>query len=1445
MPRRPSLPARAVLLALFALTAGAAGPAFAEDLTVTGALTISTPTTYDNVTVTGTGVLTLSAPLTVNLDLTIQSGGLVTHALRDTAGLVLNVTGTLDVQSGGKIDVSAKGLRGGNNGSVFGVIGEALNASGSIVSGATTGGYNGAGASYGGSGGNCYQGGAVGSPNAVYGVLEAPRQLGSGGAGGSTSCAAGHGGGRVMIRAATLIVNGTLLANGGSGTSCSLAQSGGGSGGAIWLEVGALSGSGTISAVGGGAKQLYSDSYSGTGGGGRIAIYYDTMTFPTGNANLSARGGTTGNLGTAGTIYLKDDAQAHGDLIVDNGGTVPGSYTLLKTGLAAFRSLTLRNAGTLSLTAAEVSAVTVEQPVPLTGSSVLWLRSGVTLAVSNAAGFDFDVQSGSTLWLEASSVLEANSVRVNAAKLSSYIDLSFPVATDLELSGAGTLNVLGSSTLGLASLDGTNIQSGTLNLGTGSHLEVTANAATIPSGVTLVKDGMFGATDEIGDLTIQSGGLVTHALRDTAGLVLNVTGTLDVQSGGKIDVSARGLRGGANGSVFGDRGETFDAIGTIVAGAQAITYQGAGGGYGGLGGTSSSGSTSNGIYGLLETPRQLGSGGGGDGVGTSPAGHGGGRVTIAAGNCIVAGGIRADGGNGGVYSARAAGGGSGGSIWLTAGTLSGSGTISAMGGSGGAPSSYSYGGSGGGGRIAIYYCASNAFPLANISVAGGTTGSPGQPGTKHLAQTSYRIVASAGPHGSISPAETTSVACGADQGYTIAPDAGHHISDVLVDGVSIGAESTYTFTGVSAPHTIAASFAANQQTLAIGVVGSGSVTKDPDQPTYDYGSAVTLNAVAGSGFRFAGWSGDTTGTTDTLTVLLWGDTNVTATFDAVGDIVAALPSTACITPDHPCVSIPVFFDRDDTTPVRGYSVSLHLSPNLVPCATFTEGDYLSGVGGTYFDVLDEGGGAYTVDCAILGLPCGAVGDDTLFTLAVGSLEPGGAGTVTIDSVTVRDCENQPVIARRGPGTTITIDKVTPGAVALAAAQVRAGNDADGTTKIDLAWTGTVAMGDTVLIYRAPFGQYPEYDDLGGAPPALPAYPPPAPWEPAGWALAPQATLADEPGARDFWYYVAFVKDACASVSAVSNMTAGTLNYHLGDVMGNDVCFGDNEVGTGDISLLGGHYGVAEGNALYMACLDVGPTTNRSVNARPTTDNKINFEDMMMFAINYGTVSLTTAPVAAVAGDAVWMEGPAKVTAGQTFTASLRLSGSGSLLGLSADLGWDRTVAELVAVEPGELLTSQVGVVLHGGGGLVDCALLGADRRLAGEGELARVTFRALANGSPKLALGAVDARDAANRTVELTGTPPQVVPTVTSFAPAMPNPFRGTATLSYALAKAGAVELAIYGVDGRKVATLASGVQEAGGYRLVWDGGNARPGLYYARLTTPEGKFTRTVVLVK
>lgn len=74
------------------------------------------------------------------------------------------------------------------------------------------------------------------------------------------------------------------------------------------------------------------------------------------------------------------------------------------------------------------------------------------------------------------------------------------------------------------------------------------------------------AISVISNMWIESGGTVTQSLRNESGLVLDVTGTLEIQSGGLAHVNAKGLRGGYRGSVFGSSGETYYATGTIVSG---------------------------------------------------------------------------------------------------------------------------------------------------------------------------------------------------------------------------------------------------------------------------------------------------------------------------------------------------------------------------------------------------------------------------------------------------------------------------------------------------------------------------------------------------------------------------------------------------------------------------------------------------------------------------------------------------------------------------------------------------------------------------------------------------------------------------------------------------------------------------------------------------------------
>ena len=87
----------------------------------------------------------------------------------------------------------------------------------------------------------------------------------------------------------------------------------------------------------------------------------------------------------------------------------------------------------------------------------------------------------------------------------------------------------------------------------------------------------------------------------------------------------------------------------------------------------------------------------------------------------------------------------------------------------------------------------------------------------------YTILASAGSGGSIAPSDTVLVSCGANQTFTITPDSCYVVADVLVDGSSVGPVTSYTFTSVTANHTIAASFNLATYTILASAGSGGSI----------------------------------------------------------------------------------------------------------------------------------------------------------------------------------------------------------------------------------------------------------------------------------------------------------------------------------------------------------------------------------------------------------------------------------------------------------------------------------------------------------------------------------------------------------------------------------------------------------------------------------------------
>ena len=112
------------------------------------------------------------------------------------------------------------------------------------------------------------------------------------------------------------------------------------------------------------------------------------------------------------------------------------------------------------------------------------------------------------------------------------------------------------------------------------------------------------------------------------------------------------------------------------------------------------------------------------------------------------------------------------------------------------------------------------------------------------------ITASAGAGGTIDPNGSVTVTYGGSQGFAIAPSTGYHVADVLVDGISAGAVTSYTFTNVTANHTIAASFALNTFTITATAGANGGIAPS-GAVSVNYGANQAFAITPAAGYHVA------------------------------------------------------------------------------------------------------------------------------------------------------------------------------------------------------------------------------------------------------------------------------------------------------------------------------------------------------------------------------------------------------------------------------------------------------------------------------------------------------------------------------------------------------------------------------------------------------------------
>ncbi len=112
------------------------------------------------------------------------------------------------------------------------------------------------------------------------------------------------------------------------------------------------------------------------------------------------------------------------------------------------------------------------------------------------------------------------------------------------------------------------------------------------------------------------------------------------------------------------------------------------------------------------------------------------------------------------------------------------------------------------------------------------------------------VNATAGPNGKIDPSGEVKVRSGSNATFAITPDATYAIRDVLVDGRSVGALSSYTFSSVNANHTIRAEFTPSVYVIN-STAGPNGVINPAGLVNVNAGTNATFVITPNTGYQVA------------------------------------------------------------------------------------------------------------------------------------------------------------------------------------------------------------------------------------------------------------------------------------------------------------------------------------------------------------------------------------------------------------------------------------------------------------------------------------------------------------------------------------------------------------------------------------------------------------------
>jgi hypothetical protein len=297
--------------------------------------------------------------------------------------------------------------------------------------------------------------------------------------------------------------------------------------------------------------------------------------------------------------------------------------------------------------------------------------------------------------------------------------------------------------------------------------------------------------------------------------------------------------------------------------------------------------------------------------------------------------------------------------------------------------------------------------------------------------------------------------------------------------------------------------------------------------------------------------------------------------------------------------------------------------------------------------------------------------------------------------------------------------------------------------------------------------------------------------------------------------------------------------------------GDGRVNVFDLNVWSPSYFSNVSAVIYPASLgsyklkyDVGPTSTNYIDGIPEADGKIDFEDLVIFAIAYGW-SAHYNPKAVEQAVAVRVEAADVFERDGRLYQPLLLRGDirdVRALSLTLELP---TATHLLDATHGNLLESDGFVKFQRIGNTVTLDMASLGRSMNSEGTLCLLELSGDAGMSIMQAL----ARDGRNRPVDVI-TAHAALPTQPTLLSNYPNPFAPVTTITFTMPAMTTARVDVFDQLGRRVATLLEGSVDAGLHSVQWNGrdeaGRSMPsGIYFYRLTSENTVQQRSMLLTR